>query len=180
MFKSLACSITLVFCVSAAVAHAQNRQEPCPPPPTVVIIVRHAEKAGAPADDPPLTPEGEQRARRLAGIAAAAGVDVVYSTQVKRTRDTAQPTADGLGLTLKVRNVTRATLDAHVSEMAGEIRASRGKTVLVVGHSNTAPRVAAALTGKTIPDLDDATEFDALFVVIIPEAGAPKLIRAKY
>ena len=180
MLKSLACSIALVFCASAPSAHAQSRQKPCPPPPTVVILVRHAEKADAPADDPPLTPEGQQRARRLAGIAAAAGVNVVYATQVRRTRDTAQPAADGLGLTLNVRNVTRATLDAHVSEMAREIHASHGKTVLVVGHSNTAPRVAAALTGKTIPDLDDATEFDALFVVIIPESGAPKLIRAKY
>ena len=178
MFKSLACSIALVFGALPAVAHAGRTQGEAPP--TVVIIVRHAEKQAAPADDPPLTTEGEKRAMRLADIAETAGVGVVYSTQVRRTRDTAQPAADRLHLKVNVRNVTRATLDAHVLEMEREIRASQGKTVLVVGHSNTASRIASALTGKLIPDLDDATEFDAIFVVIIPRTGAPKLIRAKY
>ena len=178
MLKSLACSIMLVFGALPAAARPVRPQGDTSP--VVVIIVRHAEKAAAPADDPPLTPEGERRALRLADIAEAAGVGVVYSTQVRRTRDTAQPAAGRLRLNVNARSVTRATLDAHVEEMAKEIRASHGKTVLVVGHSNTAPRIAAALTGRAIPDLDDATEFDAIFVVVLHKAGAPKLIRAKY
>lgn len=179
MFKSFVCSIALVFGALPAVAQTKDTQKPCPPP-TVVILVRHAEKADAPADDPPLTPEGVRRAKRLSEIAGQAGVNVVYSTQVRRTRDTAQATAGALGLTLKVRNVTRATLDAHVAELAGELRASDGKTILVVGHSNTIPRIAGALTGKSIPDLEEATEFDALFVVVLHKEGQPQLIRAKY
>jgi phosphohistidine phosphatase SixA len=184
MFRSLACTIAVLLLLLTPAPAARAQQSPPTQQgeaaPTVVIIVRHAEKAAAPADDPPLTAEGEKRARRLAEIAEAAGVNVVYATQVRRTRDTAQFAAGRLGLTVNVRNVTRATLDAHVAEMEREIRASHGKTVLVVGHSNTASRIAAALTGKTIPDLDDATEFDAIFVVILHKPGAPKLIRAKY
>lgn len=165
---SIAVAFTLV-CAQAARAH------------TVVIIVRHAEKAATPADDPELTEAGRARAEKLADIGVGAGVEVVFTTQVRRTRDTAAPLAARRGLTPQVRGVTRATLDEHIKSLGKEILDShRGKTVLVVGHSNTAPRIAALLSNQTIPDLDDATEFDAIFVVVIPDSGAPRLIRAKY
>jgi broad specificity phosphatase PhoE len=172
MFRLLAVSAALVFALSfASAAHAQ----------TVVIIVRHAEKAATPADDPPLTEAGRARAERLADIGEGAGVEAIFTTQVRRTRDTAAPLAARRNITPQVRNVSRETLDAHIQSLGKEILdKQKGKTVLVVGHSNTAPRIAAFLTGKTIPDLDDATEFDAIFVVVIPKKGAPKLIRAKY
>lgn len=176
MFRMFALSVVLVFAFAPAV-HARRPQGA----PTIVILVRHGEKEKEPAGDPPLSELGRKTAERLAVIGEGAGVEVVFTSQAKRTRDTAAPLAARRGLTPNVRNVTRETVDAHVRGLAKEILDShRGKTVLVVGHSNTAPRIAALLSGKTIPDLDDATEFDAIFVVIIPESGAPKLVRAKY
>lgn len=173
MFRLLAATAVLVLASSSFASGARAQ--------TVVILVRHAEKEATPADDPPLNAAGRARAERLADIGEAAGVDAIFTTQVTRTRDTAAPLAARRNLTPKVRNVTRETVDAHIKSLGKEILDKhKGKTVLVVGHSNTTPRIAAFLSGKSIPDLDDATEFDAIFVVIIPKSGKPKLIRAKY
>jgi len=175
MLRHLACVVALLL-ASASPAPARVVEAP-----TVVIVVRHAEKAAVGGDDPPLSEAGQKRAQRLAELAAPAGVSVIYTTQFKRTRDTAQPLAERLKLTPQTIELTRETIGGHPAALADEIKTKhKGKTVLVVGHSNTAPRVAGALTGQTIPDLNDATEFDAVFVVIIPDAGPPRLVRAKY
>jgi broad specificity phosphatase PhoE len=175
MLKHLACAAALVL-ASAAPAPARRLEAP-----TVVIVVRHAEKAAVEGADPPLSEAGTRRAQRLADLAAQAGVSAVYTTQFKRTRDTAQPLAERLKITPQAIELTRDNINAHPAALAREITTRhKGKTVLVVGHSNTAPRVAAALSGQSIPDLDDATEFDAVFVVIIPDTGPARLVRAKY
>lgn len=175
MFRSLACAAALLL---ASVGPAPARVFEAP---TVVIVVRHAEKAAVEGQDPPLSEAGLKRAQRLADLAAQAGVSVVYTTQFRRTRDTAQPLVERLKIPAQAVELTRANISAHPAALAREITTKhKGQTVLVVGHSNTAPRVAAALSGQSIPDLDDATEFDAVFVVIIPDAGPARLIRAKY
>src|SRR5437868_7185059 len=66
--------------------------------PTTILIVRHAEKASD-GDDPPLTEAGMRRALALVQVAEDAGVKAVYTTQLKRNRDTAQPLAERLGIT---------------------------------------------------------------------------------
>jgi broad specificity phosphatase PhoE len=175
MLKSLACAVVLL-CAGAWPAAAGRAGAP-----TVVIVVRHAEKAAVEGNDPPLSEAGRRRAERLAEIGVQAGVQAVYTTQLRRTRETAEPLAKRLGLAPQTVELTREGLDAHPAALAREITTKhKGKAVLVVGHSNTAPRVAAALSGRGLPDLDDATEFDALFVVVIPDEGPPRLVRAKY
>jgi len=49
-----------------------------------VILVRHAEKAAAPADDPPLSAEGRQRAEALAAMLSASGASSIYVTEYLR------------------------------------------------------------------------------------------------
>src|SRR5476651_1595762 len=64
---------------------------------TTVVLVRHAEKALGTIEDPPLSPEGEQRSERLAqmfGDSAGAGrLDAIYVTNTRRTQQTAAPLA---------------------------------------------------------------------------------------
>lgn len=147
-------------------------------PVTTVILVRHGEKvAGAPNmnDDPALSPAGEARASLLARMLAKSNVTTIYTTPFTRTRNTAAPIAKVLGLTpIEVKPGP-----TYAAEMAEKIRAlPAGSTVLVVGHSNTTPNVMKALGVPNPPAIDDATEFDNLFVVTLTET--PQMLVLKY
>jgi broad specificity phosphatase PhoE len=143
-------------------------------PATVVILVRHAEKEAAPANDPPLTAGGRTRAAALLAVARDAGVGAIITTQFVRTRATAEPVATALGVQAIV-----VPAAGGAQAVADTIRhAYAGKTVLVVGHSNTIPAIVAALGGPRGPDLCDA-EYDALFVMVL-DGPTPRLIRSRY
>jgi broad specificity phosphatase PhoE len=144
--------------------------------PTTVILVRHAEKAAAPADDPPLTKAGEARAKALATIARDAGVTAIITTQFARTRATARPAADALHITPEVVSAGGAQ---HVQDVARAIGSHTGGVVLVVGHSNTIPAIIAALGAPQPPPICDS-EYDDLYVVTIPANGSAHVIRARY
>ncbi|HZI19968.1 MAG TPA: phosphoglycerate mutase family protein [Pyrinomonadaceae bacterium] len=172
----IAALLCAAFLFSAAAPAAPARNAP-----TVVIVVRHAEKAAVEGDDPPLSEAGQRRSARLAELAAEAGVEAVYTTHFRRTRETARPAAERLKLTPVAVEVTRESAATHAPDLAREILSKhRGRTVLVVGHSNTAPQVAGALAGRTLAPLDDATDFETVFVVVIPETGPARLVRARY
>lgn len=135
---------------------------------TVVFAVRHAEKATDGSKDPALTPEGAARAASLAKILRDANVTVVYSTATTRTRSTAKP----LGLAV--------TEYSSSADLAKKILAEdRGRNVLVVGHSNTVPDLVKALGIASAPEIGD-NDFDNLFIVVIPDSGAARLIRLHY
>ncbi len=150
--------------------------------PTVVIVVRHAEKAAAPANDPPLTAAGEARARALAAALADANVQAVLSTPTLRTTATAAPTAAARGLTTEIIPVAGGT-PVHAAAVAAAIRQyHRGQTVLVVEHSNTVAAIVRALGGPSVPDLCDG-QYASLFTLVFgdgPDAGAPRLVRSSY
>ncbi len=140
--------------------------------PLTVLLVRHAEKAKAgrrAGDDPGLTRAGRARARELArmladaGVVSASGVDAVYVSPYRRTRETGAPLAEQLSL--RLREYDPAAPAALVTRLRREHAA--GATVLVVGHSNTLGPLVEALGGRAdVPPIDD-DEYDNLFVVTL-------------
>ncbi|MBK7410812.1 MAG: histidine phosphatase family protein [Saprospirales bacterium] len=124
---------------------------------STIYVVRHAEKAGG--ADPGLTAAGAERAEALATFLADKNISAVYATPYNRTRQTAQPTADALGLTVQLYQ--NDTLSAFVASQLNPL----GKNRLVVGHSNTVLDIVRALgatpTMTEIPEND----FDNLFIV---------------
>ncbi len=175
----LACLLPLLACTGAY--STGSRVEPAPPPSasTVVLLVRHAEKASEGGDDPALTPAGQQRAQALLQVAGSAGVSAIYATQYRRTRETAQPLADQLGVPVTVREI-RMGAQAHAAEVAREILSQHpGKTVLVVEHSNTLPSLIEALAGIRIQPIPDS-EYDRLMVVVVPPSGSARFIQSRY
>ena len=169
---------TLVLTVAAfLVAGEGPRPTPTVAPPTVVLLVRHAEKGTQPPQDPPLTPAGEERARALLAVARDAGVSAIITTQFERTRKTGEPTAVALHITPEVVNAGPAA--QHAKAVADQVLKHAGGTVLVVGHSNTVPAIIGALGAPQPRDLCDS-EYDQLFVVIIGDAGPPRLVRSRY
>lgn len=145
--------------------------------PTTVIIVRHAEKAAEPAADPPLTSAGVARAEALADLVKDAGITTIVTTQFVRSRQTAAPTAATLGITPEVFD---ARTPQHPRVVADSILARhRGKTILVVGHSNTAPAIVAALGAPLPASICDA-EYDNAYVVSVPPAGPASVTRLHF
>jgi broad specificity phosphatase PhoE len=143
---------------------------------TTVILVRHAEKAAEPADDPPLTPAGETRARDLWSAIKDAGVSAVITTQFARTRATAEPTVRATRVTPEI---VRSTGAAHPRDVAAAVRKHAGQTVLVVGHSNTIPAIIEAL-GAPRPRAICDSEYDNLYVVSIAPDGKAGLVRSRF
>ena len=167
-------SLTCLFVLLSAAALAQNA-------PLTVLVVRHAEKATDDPTDPNLSEAGRQRAQDLVNAAAAAEVSAIYTTQYKRTQQTAQPLADRLHLTLTKLEVTKENSAGYGALLAKELRTKHaGHTVLVVGHSNSVPQIVEALSGTKIPPFDEATEFNRLLVVIVPKKGQARVIQARY
>jgi phosphohistidine phosphatase SixA len=129
-------------------------------PVTTVLLVRHAEKTG-PEDDATLTAAGAARAQRLAEALRSAGVRAVFTSQFRRTQDTAAPLCKELGIEPEI-------VGAHdIVKLVRTIRADHGgETVLVVGHSNTVPEIAKAL-GVAAEITIGEKEHDDLFAVTL-------------
>lgn len=123
-----------------------------------IYLVRHAEKAADGSKDPSLTDEGMYRAQRLSELLRISNIGKIYSTDFKRTRDTAQPLSTLLGIVTEI-------YDPGNDEFLQRIK-SYPENMLIVGHSNTTPALVNALLGHDIyKQLIDATEYDKLFIV---------------
>jgi broad specificity phosphatase PhoE len=143
-----------------------------------VILVRHGERAALANDnDPPLTMAGEARARALAQTLEGTRVDAVLVTERQRTQMTARPLVQARGLTPQV--VSLQSGPAHVDSVAAAVRRHAGRTVLVVGHSNTVPGIIRALSGLQLADLCDG-EYANLYVLVLRPGAQPRLERRTY
>ncbi len=126
---------------------------------TVVFLVRHAEKQSE-GNDPALTDAGVARANALARLLSDAGIAAIHSTDYTRTKETARPLADVLGLTVQ-------HYDPRTPEILVEQIRKAGGRHLVVGHSNTIPALVNLLGGDGGADIVEATEYDRLYIVTL-------------
>jgi phosphohistidine phosphatase SixA len=143
--------------------------EPCVP--ASVHLVRHAEKAADDGDpDVRLSEAGQARAQALVGWFEGKPVDAVYATHLRRTQHTAMPLAVARDLELRV--LPAADSARLVSRLH---RDHCGAHVVVVGHSNTLPEIAAGLGGEAFT-IDEA-EFGWIYGLTPP---APTIRRERF
>jgi broad specificity phosphatase PhoE len=134
---------------------------------TTFYFTRHAEKDKDGTRDPNLSATGKQRAANLATQLKDKNIKAIYSTNYKRTKQTAQPLADALGLEVKIYDPNKLkALKIMLLE-----KHKKG-SVLIVGHSNTTPTLVNTFmeTDKYAP-LNDTDEFDKIFTVQIRKDG---------
>ena len=124
-----------------------------------LYLVRHAEKQADGSRDPLLSTEGEQRSQHLAQWLLDKGIEDVWSSNFKRTRDTASPLQTKLGLKLQLYSP-----DAQPALV--DVLRDRKHNALVVGHSNTIPELARLLCKCSINDMD-GSEYDRLIVITL-------------
>ena len=134
------------------------------PKPDAIFLVRHAEKTTE-KPDPALTAAGQARAVALADRLAGEDITDIHSSDTKRTRDTAAPLAERLGLDVQLYD------PRDLPAMAAKLQAAPGRH-LVVGHSNTTPQLTELLGGDGGTPIVEATEYDRLYIVTT-EAGQP-------
>ncbi|HZH44398.1 MAG TPA: phosphoglycerate mutase family protein [Lysobacter sp.] len=159
-----------LFCLALAACATPSAREPAA---TTVLLVRHAEKATG--EDPMLSEVGRARATRLAVLLQGRALAAIHTTGYRRTRETAQAVASAHGLAPREYDA-RLPADAFATQLR---EAHRGQTVLVVGHSNTVPAIAAALCRCTVPPMDEH-EYDRLIEVHLDAAGTPRLRESRY
>lgn len=150
--------------VAALLASCASR--PARPAGVTFVLVRHAEKADDGSKDPPLAAAGTARARALAAGLRDAPVRAAYATSYRRTQATAAPTAS-------VHSLPVTSYDAGLAagEFAARLRHDHADgTVLVVGHSNTVPDLAAALCRCRVAPMGD-DEFDRRITIRIDARG---------
>ena len=145
-----------------------------------MIFVRHAERAdggagaqtgamsNAPAD-PSLSAAGEARAARLATILVDAGIKAIFTTEFKRTQETAKLLASKLGISIQV------VPSKDTATLVSKIKAAHSRdTVLVIGHSNTIPDLIRAFGGPEVKIADD--DYSGIYL-LSPATGALTVIR---
>lgn len=140
---------------------------------TTVYLVRHAEKLTGDTD-PGLTTAGRQRAKDLARVFRSADIAACFSSEFKRTKLTAKPTAVMANVAVKSHPANQER------ELVAQIlRDFKGKNVLVVGHSNTIPSILRRLGNRASISIGEG-EFDNLFIVQVDESGESSVIRLHY
>jgi phosphohistidine phosphatase SixA len=137
-----------------------------------IILVRHAERNGGMAADVLLTPSGEARAKELARVLKDANIRAIFTTEFRRTQQTAEPTATEFHLQPIV--IPATDIDGLVSRLQA---LPEDETVLVVGH-NAVPLVVERL-GGSVPAMSD-TEYDRVVVVVTGSARKPAILTLRY
>lgn len=122
------------------------------------FLIRHAEKQGG--SDPELTEAGKERAAFWADYLSSEDVDLVYSTDTKRTMATASPIA-------QANNLTVQTYKPNSLFDTGFAKATEGKTVVIVGHSNTAPFLVNDMLGEDRYEEIDESQYGTIYKVVV-------------
>lgn len=141
-------------------------------PALVAFLVRHAEKVDS-SPDPALSAKGLARAEALAHTLRAASIEHIHSSDFIRTRDTAKPLADRLGVQVQL-------YDPHdLPALVVEMRTAGGRH-LVVGHSDTTWALAGLLGGDPGPPIEEAIEYDRLYVITVGRDDAAVSVLMRY
>jgi len=166
---ALLSAITLIGCSPRPDAPAASESEQ---KPLVVFCVRHAEKVDS-SEDPELSVAGLERAAALAATLRSAEIEYMHSSDFIRTRDTAAPTATDHGLEVALYD------PRDLPALVEKLREAGGRH-LVVGHSNTTPQLAELLGGQAGSAIDEASEYDRLYVVTVGKQDEASSVLMRY
>jgi phosphohistidine phosphatase SixA len=154
---------TIVLLLAPAAARAQE----------AIYIVRHAERLDQ-SPDSPLSTDGVGRSFKLRDLLRDAGIAHIFTTELRRTIDTAKPLAEALRVTpQQLSGPDVSALASRLTSLGDRDRA------LVVGHSNTVPQLLRALGVNTPVTIADG-DYDNVFIVVPTKDSAPVLLRLKF
>ena len=165
MLKQCICYL-IIFCWFTGFSQSEITSE------TTYYFIRHAEKKRGDnvGKNPHLSKKGIVRAKSWRDYFRDVPFDAIYSTDYNRTIETARPTAKTNQLEIKSYDPQQLYSDKFRKE-------TEGKTVLVVGHSNTtAAFVNAILKKDYYEEIDDNNNSNLYIVKIIDDTIDHRLL----
>lgn len=144
--------ISLLFLIFTLFSFSQNKI-------TTYYFIRHAEKVDD-SKNPDLSPKGIERVLLWSKIFSDINFNVVYSTDFKRTLQTATPIATN-------RNLEIVKYDPKKIDLQEFKKRTLGQTVLIVGHSNTTPEFVNKMIDEIIYTTIDDFVFGNLYIVTL-------------
>ncbi len=134
---------------------------------STIFVTRHEDRGSA-EPDPSLTAKGFCQAQALADLLADAHITHIYTTNLRRTQQTAAPTAERSHVAPVV--VAQEDLEGLIAKIRATARP--GESTLVVGHRGTVPRIVKALSGQDIAPLGSSEYTRLIAVTLFPDGHA--------
>jgi len=143
---------------------------------TTYYFIRHAEKIRTDKanKNPNLTEKGLDRAENWSTVFGGVNFDLIYSTNYNRTIQTATLIAKSKNLEIQFYN------PRELYNKEFQIK-TKGKTVLVVGHSNTTPMFVNKIIKKEkYSDINDRNNSNLYIVTISKTLISDILLKIEY
>lgn len=132
---------------------------------TTVVLLRHADRH--PMQDG-LNEAGRVRAAELPAALADLAIDAIYTLDIKRNRETAEPLATARGLAVRI------VAERGIAERL--LRENAGKTVVWIGNTDNLSDIHRALGGDGPPP----ERYGEVFVLRVPDRGATVVSRRHF
>jgi len=143
---------------------------------TTYYFIRHAEKVRTDSSNknPNLTEKGKERAENWSTVLKHIDFDLIYATNYNRTIQTASPTAKNNNLELQFYDPRALFNDEFKTK-------TKGKTVLIVGHSNTTPQFVNKILGiEKYKDIEDTNNANLYIITIANSKAIDILLKIKH
>jgi broad specificity phosphatase PhoE len=142
---------------------------------TVVFLIRPPEVSPGTIADPPVSPEGEVRAQRLAhmfsGARGPGAVDALFVSDERGAQQTAAPLVEQLHHAPEVFKPTEARNAA-----ARVLHEHPGETVVIIAGGTAFAQIMRELSGTELPPVP-IDENEVIYVVSVPTFGHVHLAR---
>jgi len=143
------------FCLLLMASFAQAQG----PGVRTIFLVRHADKISD-APDALLSEEGHRRAECLAKTLADTDIQQIYTSDLRRTQQTAAPLA-------RQRQLKPVVIpQSKPDDLIEALKSGTAAHVLVVWHGGTLPGVLHALGAPEVPPIADA-EYDRFYILTL-------------
>ena len=175
--------LSVLGCASAPSTKSDSVLSP-PGTTTTVILVRHAERAKE-IGESALTAAGRQRAQDLVAAIGDQKITAIYSPDRGRNRETVQPLATHLGMSITLIPEARLTNTRRfANEFVQEVLSKQAGGV-VVWVGNKSP---VGLWGGNLKEIylrlggtgDPPAKYADLFIITVPDQGAVQVKKTTY
>lgn len=156
----------LIFLISLLSLGSTESNEQPVQETTIYYFIRHTEKdeTDPKNKDPELSAVGLERAKKWVQVFKDVQFDIILSTDYKRTRNTAAAVANSQKKEVEFYDPNKLNNPEFQQK-------TKGKTVLVVGHSNTNPVFVNSVLSTAKYQALDEKEYGSLFIVTVGPGG---------